>query len=160
MMRLLCTLALLLATNLVQAANASAFFTSALPDLRNQPMPMAQFKGKPVVVNFWAEWCKPCRKEIPEFVALAERAGDRLTVVGVSLDDYADESAEFASSLGINYPLAFAGAADGIDLMRALGNAQGGIPFTAIIDAHGEVVFAKLGLMSAEDLEAATRGLY
>lgn len=160
MKRFLSALVLSLAASLAHAGDTGPFFASQLPDVDNRPMVMAAFKGKPIVVNFWAEWCKPCRKEIPEFIALAERAGDRLAVVGISLDDYAEESKEFAQSLGINYPLAFAGPADGIDLMRALGNAQGGIPFTAIIDAKGEVVFAKLGLMSAEDLDAATRDLY
>lgn len=160
MKRFLSALALTLAASLAHSGDTGPFFASQLPDVDNRPMAMAALKGKPIVVNFWAEWCKPCRKEIPEFIALAERAGDRLTVVGISLDDYAEESKEFAQSLGINYPLAFAGPADGIDLMRALGNAQGGIPFTAVIDASGEVVFAKLGLMSAEDLDAATCGLY
>lgn len=160
MKRLIAAFFLTLAAGLAQAADTSDFFAAELPDVNNAPMVMAQLKGKPVVVNFWAEWCKPCRKEIPEFIALAERAGDKLTVVGVSLDDYAEESKEFADSLGINYPLAFAGPADGIDLMRTLGNAQGGIPFTAVIDANGEVVFAKLGLMTAEDLDEATRGLF
>jgi len=160
MKRLLSALCLTLAVTAARGGDSSAFFDSRLPDVRNQPLAMSTFKGKPVVVNFWAEWCKPCRQEIPEFVALARRAGDKLTVVGISLDDYAEESREFADSLGINYPLAFAGPADGIDLMRALGNAQGGIPFTAVIDANGEVIYAKLGLMSAEALEEATRDLF
>lgn len=160
MKRLLSALCLTLAVTTARGGDSTAFFDSQLPDVRNQPLAMSTFKGKPVVVNFWAEWCKPCRQEIPEFVALARRAGDKLTVVGISLDDYAEESREFADSLGINYPLAFAGPADGIDLMRTLGNAQGGIPFTAVIDANGEVIYAKLGLMSAEALEEATRDLF
>jgi len=160
MKRLLAALLLALATSLASAADTGTFFATSLPDLHNAPLAMSSLKGKPLVVNFWAQWCRPCRQEMPEFVALAKRAGNKLNIIGVALEDYADDALEFAQSRGINYPLVFAGAADGIDLMRSLGNAQGGIPFTVIIDAQGEIIYAKLGLMTAEALENATRDLY
>ncbi len=160
MKHLLASLALALLSSLAGAADSSQFFSSNFPDLDNQPLAMAKFKGKPIVVNFWADGCRPCRQEIPEFIALAKRAGNKLAIIGIALEDYAEESKEVVASYGINYPVAFSGVPDGIELMRSLGNAQGGIPFTAILDAHGEVVYAKLGVMTAEALEEATRGLY
>ena len=82
---------------------------------------LAQWRGKVIVVNFWATWCEPCRKEMPEFVVAQREFGPRgLQFVGIAVDQR-DKVAQFAKELDLNYP-ALIGGYDAVDLSKTLGN--------------------------------------
>lgn len=106
--------------------------------------------GVPTVVNLWASWCTPCREELPVVQDLADRAGDRLHVVGVISRDRAPAAESLAEDVGATFATAFDG--DG-DLMAELGLAS--LPFTYFLDADGGVVHVEIGeIESAEEMTA------
>jgi len=116
----------------------------ALPDARGQDQPIAQWKGKVVVVNFWATWCEPCREEMPRFVQLQqELGGNGLQFVGIAVDQ-PDKVLRFASEIHLNYP-ALIGGYGAIELSKSLGNQFGALPFTVVVDRAGRVVYTQLG---------------
>ncbi|MBI4984877.1 MAG: TlpA family protein disulfide reductase [Rhodocyclales bacterium] len=138
-----------------EATVATPLFDSSLHDTEDRPAALAAWRGKPLVVNFWARWCMPCRKEIPELIRARARFKARgVEVLGIGLEDDAAAVREFARTLAINYPLLLA-KNQGIALMQALGNAQAGLPFTLAVDRRGNVVYRKLGMVTAADTEAA-----
>ncbi|MCB1955993.1 MAG: TlpA family protein disulfide reductase [Rhodocyclaceae bacterium] len=139
--------------------DASALLQGRYPDLSGQSREMASLKGKPTVVNFWARWCGPCRKEIPELNALAAQHTGALNVIGVAVEELGESARDFAIAYEITYPLVFAGVGDGLALMRALGNELAGLPFTLILDAEGRIVGRKTGAMSGEEMAAAVAPL-
>ena len=122
-----------------------------LADLDGKPVSLADFKGKVVILDFWATWCAPCRDEIPGFVELQKKFGDKgLVVVGVSLDE---EGAAFVQKFvkehGVTYPVVLgnqqvAAAYDGIDAL----------PTTFIIDREGKVVKGHRGFTEQTKFEA------
>jgi thiol-disulfide isomerase/thioredoxin len=123
----------------------------ALPDLAlacldgGGPARLARL-GVPAVVNLWATWCGPCRQELPAFQRFAERAGDRVRVVGVVTRDEADSARAFATELGLRFPVLL--DPDG-ELMRAVGVSA--LPATVFVDAAGRVSY----LYNAAPLDAA-----
>lgn len=123
-----------------------------LPDLSGQRHALADWRGQVLMVNFWASWCEPCRREIPAFIALQERyRADGLQVIGIALDDAA-EIARFLQAAGIdsNYPQLLAPGEDGIDLAIAWGNAVGVLPYTVFVDRRGDVVHAHYGELTMD----------
>ena len=137
----------------VELPSAEPLFAATLSDLDDKPVALSAYKGRPLVVNFWARWCGPCREEIPELIkARARRKG--VEVLGLGLEDKGDAVREFAKAYEITYPLLLA-KDKGIELMRALGNDRAGLPFTLALDGHGRVVYQKLGGMKPADVEAA-----
>ncbi|SEP24673.1 TlpA family protein disulfide reductase [Trujillonella endophytica] len=102
--------------------------------------------GVPTVVNLWASWCGPCRAELPLMQELAERAGDRVQVVGVVSKDGVPQSESFAEEAGATFPAAFDG--DG-ELMAELGLAA--LPFTYFLDAEGGIAFVQVGEVDSVD---------
>lgn len=137
---------------------AAPLFALTLNNAEDKPLQLASLKGKPLVVNFWARWCGPCRKEIPDLAEMhAKYKGKGLVVVGIAIEDPAnrDSVREFAKAYEMNYTLLVAGVEKGIELMQALGNPKSGLPFTVVIDRSGKVVAKKLGAMSRADMEAA-----
>jgi thiol-disulfide isomerase/thioredoxin len=138
-----------LLSGLVQAE--AAIFSAQLPDLQRNPQNFSQWKGKPLIINFWATWCSPCREEIPEFIALQKQYSGKVRFVGVAIDEVKDV-ATFAKQYGINYPNLI-GEANAMELMRKEGNQLGGLPFTAIYNAKGERIAIELGRLKKEKLE-------
>jgi thiol-disulfide isomerase/thioredoxin len=129
-----------------------------LPDLAGRTQYMSQWQGRVLVLNFWAPWCPPCRKEIPDFIRLQERHGQAgLVFVGVALDE-PDKVAAFVDNAGINYPIMLGGE-DGSALSVAAGNRKGGLPFTAVFDRRGNAVATLTGGVSEARLEALVRPL-
>jgi thiol-disulfide isomerase/thioredoxin len=125
-------------------ADASALLGVALPDVSGKQEALAQWKGKVLVVNFWATWCTPCREEMPEFVAAQRELGGRgLQFVGIAIDD-ADKVRQYAQEIGLNYP-ALIGGYGGIELSRTLGNHVGALPFTVVVDRSGRIAHTQLG---------------
>ena len=130
----------------------------ALPDLDGVLRNVQEWDGRVLVVNFWATWCPPCRREIPDFIALQEQYGERgLQFVGIAIDERA-AVADFVQELGVNYP-SLVGQADAIELGRRLGNSLGALPYTVIVDRQGMLVFAKRGELSREQAEAVISSL-
>jgi len=155
----------LAAANAAEAPSPSTapLFALTLADADNRPLPLESLRGKPLLVNFWARWCAPCRKEIPELAELQKRYGSRgLVVVGIAVED-ADRRealADFARAHDMNYRWLIGGSERSIELMRALGNTRSGLPFTVFIDRDGRLRQARLGAMSRAEMEDAVRRLF
>jgi thiol-disulfide isomerase/thioredoxin len=102
-------------------------------------------------VNFWATWCEPCKKEIPEFVKVQAKFREKGVVfVGIALDDR-DKVSAMSRELGINYPVLIA-PLSALDISRTAGNRMSALPFTAILDREGRVVLGKLGGLDESSL--------
>jgi thiol-disulfide isomerase/thioredoxin len=110
------------------------------------------------VINFWATWCVPCRKEIPEFVKVqARHEGRGLQFVGIAFDQ-PQPVGDFAREFRINYPLLIGGL-DTMALMRESGNKAGVLPYTLILDRQGRVVKTHRGTLTEAALEAIVKPL-
>jgi thiol-disulfide isomerase/thioredoxin len=153
--RFLLCLMVALAAFSARAQDSAPLFAASLRDSDNRPVAIADWRGQPLIVNFWARWCGPCREEIPELVALARaNQAKGLKVVGIGLEDNSENVRDFIKAYEMDYFLLFA-PVEGISLMRALGNGRAGLPFTLAIDRNGRVVMHKLGQISRADLEKA-----
>ena len=123
-------------------------------DLNGRERHMSEWAGKTLVVNFWATWCPPCRKEIPAFIALQERyAADGVQFVGIALDRV-DAVREYAKEHGMNYPV-LVGETAVADYMRALGNTIGALPFSVLIGRDGTILETHQGEWHEAEVEAA-----
>ena len=120
----------------------------ALVDATGKPHRLSDYRGKPLLLNFWASWCEPCRREIPLLSSL-RRQHDTLQVVGVALDFRAD-AIKFAASQGIDYPLLL-GETGGLAAAEAVGIRQLALPFTVIADDRGDIVTVKLGELHQDE---------
>ncbi|HZV65817.1 MAG TPA: TlpA disulfide reductase family protein [Telluria sp.] len=131
----------------------SALFAEKMNDVKGTPQALSQWQGKALVVNFWAPWCGPCVQEMPELSALAaESAGKNIHIIGIGIDS-PTSIADFAAKFKIAYPLYVAGMS-GTDLARAFGNTAGGLPFTVLIGADGQVKKTYLGRLKFDQLKA------
>jgi len=136
-----------------QLTGADALLATRLLDLHDQPQRLDQWRGKVLVVNFWATWCAPCREEIPIFVAMQDQYRDKgLQFVGIAIDQV-DKTREFATSFKINYPTLMGGF-DTVELSQQVGNSKRGLPFTVVLDRHGKIASTELGGITREKLEA------
>jgi thiol-disulfide isomerase/thioredoxin len=132
-------------------ADATALLALSLPDAAGKEQSIGQWRGKVVVVNFWATWCAPCREEMPEFVRAQTEYGARgLQFVGIAVDQ-ADKVEQFAKDLGLNYPTLIGGYG-AVELSRTLGNRLAALPFTIIVDRQGRVVHTQLGPLKPDQL--------
>jgi thiol-disulfide isomerase/thioredoxin len=104
---------------------------------------MAELRGRPLLVNFWATWCPPCIRELPELDRFASSHDKQLRVVGLAVDSLGPVQ-EFLKKQPLGFAIGLAGFA-GTELARSLGNSAGALPFTALLDAQGAVVQRKLG---------------
>jgi thiol-disulfide isomerase/thioredoxin len=147
---------LLLAGPATAAGNGGpqALWASTLPDAAGQQQSLAQYKGHPLVVNFWASWCGPCVAEMPELSALQGQYSQKgIQFVGIGVDS-AENIQGFLHKVKVSYPIYVAGFGGG-ELARAFGNSAGALPFTVVIDAHGQVKYTKLGPVDAVALRHA-----
>ncbi len=142
--------------NLDQAgltAERAGLWEAELTDLEGEQRTLAKYEGQALVINFWGSWCEPCLQEIPAFVAAQKKyKSKKIQFIGIAVDS-AVNVIEFTRIFRMNYPIYIAGF-EGTQLARDLGNAQGGLPFTVLIDAEGNVRRTILGKVTAEKLDA------
>jgi peroxiredoxin len=122
----------------------------SLESLDGKTVHLADYRGKGVLLNFWATWCQPCKIEMPWFEELQKEYGSQgLQVVGIAMDDASKEDiAKFAKEMGVNYPILLG--------KEAVGDAYGGVQFlpsTFFIDRDGKVVDRIFGLRSRSEIE-------
>ena len=133
--------------------DAQALLGLSLPDTDGRQQAIAKWKGKVLIVNFWATWCVPCREEMPEFVKLQkELGGQGVQFVGIAVDD-PSKVRDFATEVGLNYP-ALLGGFGAIELSKSLGNRVGALPYTLILDRGGRVSRAHLGPIKPAELRS------
>lgn len=124
-----------------------------LKDLEGRPTSAARWQGKSLMVNFWATWCAPCRREIPLLQSLhREFDGGGFEVVGIAVD-FPDKVRSFRDQFGITYPL-LVGEQEALDLITRLGVATPAFPFTVFTDRRGRVVTLYLGELKRPVAEA------
>ncbi|HZZ92651.1 MAG TPA: TlpA disulfide reductase family protein [Usitatibacter sp.] len=128
----------------------SAVYAASFHDLQGRPVSLGRFSGHPLVLNFWATWCGPCREEMPALSRVSVRAAPRVQFVGLAQDDPGKVRA-FARELAVAYPL-WNGGDEVMELSRRLGNRMGVLPFTVILDASGQVVAQKVGAYTEREL--------
>jgi thiol-disulfide isomerase/thioredoxin len=116
-----------------------------------KPRDISEWDGKILVVNFWATWCPPCRKEMPMFVKMQEQYRQQgLQFIGVAIDDR-DKVQDFMDTVGVNYPMLI-GAQDAIDAAKAYGDRFGALPYSVIIDRDGVIRHIQRGELHEETL--------
>jgi thiol-disulfide isomerase/thioredoxin len=135
-------------------AAVSVLWNTTLSDHSGKRHSLAEFKGKPVVLNFWATWCEPCRDEMPEMSELAS-AHPEISVLGLAIDDAAAVH-EFVESTPVTYPLLIA-ENEGMPLAETLGNNKGVLPYTIIISADGEITHIFFGRVTRQMLQTALK---
>jgi peroxiredoxin len=139
-------------------ASADALLALSLPDTKGTQQPLGQWRGKVIVVNFWATWCEPCREEMPEFVREQQELGPRgLQFVGIAVDQ-PEKVDRFVKELRLNYP-ALIGGYDAVELSAGMGNRLAALPFTIVIDRQGRVVQTHLGPVKKEQFRASLQEL-
>ena len=121
----------------------------SLPGLDGRPHKLSDWQGQPLVINFWATWCEPCRREIPLLEGIRrENTKNGIEIVGIAVD-HRDAVREFAQKLGINYPL-LVGETGGLEAVDAFGM-DTVLPFTVFADARGDVVTLKIGELHRDE---------
>ncbi|MEO1576789.1 MAG: TlpA disulfide reductase family protein, partial [Pseudomonadota bacterium] len=126
----------------------------ALASLGGGDRQLSEWAGKPLVVNFWATWCAPCRKEIPLLKALQdEYAQDELTVIGVAIDEM-DAVETYSQDAQFNYPV-LVGEESGFRMATAIGVSNLYVPITAFVDRTGEVRRIHTGEIHRDEAEFA-----
>lgn len=129
-----------------------------LTDIKGQIQSLGQWRGKVLVVNYWATWCHPCREEMPGFSRLQDKYRDNgVQFVGISIDDAA-KIIEFQEETSVNYPLLI-GNMSTMKNSADLGNSRQALPFTAVFDSNGKLAMIKLGRWAEADLERELLGL-
>lgn len=122
----------------------------SLPDLAGKPRPLSDFEGRPLIVNFWATWCEPCRREIPLLKEIRrENSRNNLEIVGIAIDQ-ADSVQKFVRQLGIDYPI-LVGEKGGLEAVSAFGM-DTVLPFTVFADAEGRIVWLKTGELHRDEV--------
>jgi thiol-disulfide isomerase/thioredoxin len=126
-----------------------------LPQLNGQPLTLSSFRGKIVLLDFWATWCVPCRAETPHFVELQQKYGDRgLQIIGISMDDSPDPVGPFVKQFQVNYPIVMGTAKTGEQYGGILG-----MPIAFLIDREGHIVSKHIGATDAAVFEKEIVGM-
>ncbi len=131
----------------------TAFWASGFNAPAGEAVAMQSFRGKPLVLNFWATWCPPCVEELPLLNGFyREQKARGWQVVGLAIDQ-PTAVRQFLQRLPLDFPIALGGLG-GTDMARSLGNLAGGLPFTVVFGADGNILHRKMGQVTADDLKA------
>lgn len=137
---------------------AQSLMSTSLPDLSGKPQPMSQWRGKVLVVNYWATWCVPCREEIPTLMKVEHKySSNGVKLVGIAIDSVAKVQ-DFAKDMQIDYTLLIGGL-DTLSAVKDLGNHAGVLPFTVVLDRAGKLVYAHAGAVTEDGLGKVLRPL-
>jgi thiol-disulfide isomerase/thioredoxin len=142
-----------------KAAGKAAPLNFTLKDMNGVDVKLASFKGKPIVMNFWATWCGPCRAEIPSLVELQKtysEEGKDVVILGISVDDPVEKLKPYASQMKMYYPVLVGNGRD--DVQDAFGPLWG-IPVTVFIDREGRIAKKHSGIASKEQFEQEIKAL-
>jgi thiol-disulfide isomerase/thioredoxin len=135
---------------------AGDFWGMSFPTVEGRPLPMSAFRGRPLLLNFWATWCPPCIKEMPEIDRFFRAQGPQgWQVLGLAVDKAGPVQA-FLARNPVAYPIALAGF-DGVEVSIALGNAGSGLPFTVAFGRDGAVARRKAGETNEAELSSWAR---
>ena len=123
-----------------------------LENIEGETISIVEFRGEKTLINFWATWCRPCRKEMPMLngVFLSQDQSD-FSVVGIAIDK-PEKVKQFVAELGIDFPI-MVGQSEAYDVMKDLGNEALTLPYTILIDEEGEVVCSKNTKLKHSDMD-------
>jgi len=133
------------------SAPAEAFWSARFERPEGGELIAAELRGKPLLLNFWATWCAPCVKELPDLAQFKrEFKSEGWQVVGLAVDTQ-EPVRQFLRKLPLDFPIGLAGLT-GTTLARTLGNSQGGLPFSVAFNPAGELIWHKLGVTELPEL--------
>jgi thiol-disulfide isomerase/thioredoxin len=143
-------------TGLASEPSVKAFFANPWQSPDGKTANTAQWRGKVLVVNFWASWCPPCVEEMPALDQLQrEYMQQNVVFVGIGIDSPSNIR-EFLEKTPVSYPILIGGLV-GSSLSKQMGNTQGALPYTVIINSKGKSTFTKLGKINEEELRKAIK---
>ena len=123
----------------------------SLPDLTGKQRNINEWQGKIRIINFWATWCPPCLKEIPEFIKLQNQFDDKgIQFIGIAIEDK-QAVEEYLNTISINYPILIGGD-EAINLSHQLGNIVNAVPFSLIVNQQGQIIHRQPGELSKEKI--------
>ena len=138
-------------SGLASDSSVKAFLANPWQNPDGKPVDTSQWQGKILVANFWASWCPPCIEEMPTLDLLQqEYLQQNVLFVGIGIDSPSNIR-EFLKSTPVSYPIVIGGL-EGSNLSKQMGNTQGALPYTVIINAKGKSTYTKLGKISEEEL--------
>ena len=126
----------------------------SFPDIAEKTHSISEWKGKTLVINFWATWCQPCLKEIPEFVQLQTNyAKQNVQFIGIAIDEL-PAVMRYKNTAGINYPVLISSEWEGFNLAQQLGNSANTVPYTVVVNSTGGIIYRHAGEVKKEELVA------
>jgi peroxiredoxin len=127
-----------------------------LKDMNGADVRLASYKGKIILLNFWATWCEPCKYEIPDLISLQEQYADDLVVLGFSVDDTPEQLKAYAAEYKVNYPLL---VGSGHENVQDAYGPMWGIPVTIVIARDGTIARKQSGIRTREQFEREIKAL-
>jgi thiol-disulfide isomerase/thioredoxin len=132
----------------------TALWSLKLDTPSGAPLLLSAFKGKPLLINFWATWCVPCIEEMPlldKFHIENRSTNNGLQLLGIAADK-SESVVKFLSKMPVQFPIAISGF-DGVALSKRLGNTSGGLPYSTLISKNGSILFKKEGQLTTNDFK-------
>ena len=141
-------------SGLASEPSIKAFFANSWQTPDGKPADTQDWRGKVLVVNFWASWCPPCVEEMPTLDKVAqEYSAKNVLIVGIGIDSPSNIR-EFLQKTPVSYPIVIGGL-EGSNLSKQMGNAQGALPYTVVINPKGKSIYTKLGKITEDELKKA-----
>lgn len=134
------------ATRSAEASAVERLYAASLADSEGRIQALSQWRGRYLVVNFWATWCAPCVAEMPELDLLQRQYAERnVTIVGIGIDNE-QRVREFRDRLGLHLTL-LAGGYESLSIAQAFGDDQGVLPYTVMLSTKGEILHSRVGAL-------------